>query len=72
VTQEVTLHADLGPYVFVAAIIVIAAAALVAVATGQAPVVLSAFAQTLQALSRGLLWALQQRSGGDDKDSPSS
>jgi hypothetical protein len=66
------LHSDLGPYVFLAAILAIAAAALVAAATGQTPLVLSAFAQALQALSRGLLWALQQRNDPDDKDAHSS
>jgi hypothetical protein len=67
------MHPDLGPYVFLAAIVAIAAVALAMAATGHAPpVILSAFAQALQALSRGLLWALHQRNGLDDRDPHSS
>jgi hypothetical protein len=64
------MRPDLGPYVFLGAIIAIAAAALAMAATGHAPpVILSAFAQTLQAMSRGLLWALHQRNDPNDRDS---
>ena len=61
---------DLGPIIFVGAMIVVAIVLVIAVTGNAAPSVLAACAQALQALSRGLLWALGQHNepdqGNDD------
>jgi hypothetical protein len=59
---------DLGPSIFVGAIVVVTVALVIGMAVGNAsPMVLNACAQVLQALARGLLWTLSQRTDPNQK-----
>lgn len=54
---------DLGPSIFVGAIVAITVAFVVAMTLDRtSPIVLITCAQVLQALAKGLLWAISQRS----------
>ena len=57
------------PSIFVGAIVVVAVTLVVAMTLGSAsPMVLNACAQVLQALAKGLLWAISQRTDPNQKD----
>jgi hypothetical protein len=57
------------PSIFVGTIVVVAVTLVVAMTLGSgSPMVLIACAQVLQALAKGLLWAISQRTDPDRKD----
>jgi hypothetical protein len=58
----------LAPSIFAGAIVVICVALVVSMTLGHAPlIILNAYAHVLQALAKGLLWAINQRTDPDHK-----